>query len=185
MEVGKTSYSHLGIYGRAFGGGSFIISYKINDRKREEEIVRNSLSYSLKLKICYLLKTVFKSKRIVIFKISKKYSRAREKYARKQQKSECYHYTEPRGILTIITNPTLQNYSTPTPYSPIPRTHKNTLSTNKARNILLFSFQNKKNTRLTSALRMVHNLDAEYQKFYGNPTKKLLQTDTSDLKEYN
>ena len=100
--MGKTSYSHLGIYGRAFGGGSFIISYRINDHKREEEIVRNSLSYSLKLKICYLLKTVFKSKRIVIFKISKNYSRAKEKYAHTQQKSECYHYTEPRGILISL-----------------------------------------------------------------------------------
>ena len=45
-----------------------MISYRINDHKREEEIVRNSLFYSLRFKICYLLITVFKSKRIVIFK---------------------------------------------------------------------------------------------------------------------
>ena len=49
LEVGKTCYSHLGIYGRAFGGGSFTIGYRINDHKREEKLVRNNLFYSLKL----------------------------------------------------------------------------------------------------------------------------------------
>ena len=83
--------------------GNFIIGYRINDNKREEELVRNSLFYSLKLRTCYLLITVFKSKRIVIFKTSKNYSRVKEKYARtrksqsvtitKNQEASSHHYT--------------------------------------------------------------------------------------------
>ena len=58
----------------------------IKDHKREEELVRNSLFYSLKLRICYLLIT-FKSKRIVVLKIGKNY-RAQKKSTRVTQKSQ-------------------------------------------------------------------------------------------------
>ena len=103
------------------------------------------------LKICYLLKTVFKSKRIVIFKISKNYSRAKEKYARTQQKSECYHYTEPRGILTsLYTQPSkTTQHQHPIPLVP---EHKKTLLDNKCK-----TFQNK-TTRLTKAFSRLREL---------------------------
>ena len=59
----------------------------IKDHKREEELIRNRLFYSLKLRICYLLITVFKSKSIVILRISKNY-RAQKKSTRVHKKSQ-------------------------------------------------------------------------------------------------
>ena len=65
----------------------------IKDHKREEELVRNSLFYSLKLRVCYLLITVFQSKRIVILKVSKNYG-AQKKSTRVTQKSQSVTITQ-------------------------------------------------------------------------------------------
>ena len=72
LGTGEDMLPPLGIYGRAFRVGRFIVHYMIKEHKREEELVGNSFFYSLKLKVCYLLITVFK-KRIVILKLSKSY----------------------------------------------------------------------------------------------------------------
>ena len=75
---GEDKLPSLVICGRAFGVGRFIIGYIIKDHKREEELVRNSLFYSSKLKICYLLITVFKRKRIIFLKVNKNYRAQRK-----------------------------------------------------------------------------------------------------------
>ena len=118
--MGKTSYSHLGIYGRAFGGGSFIISYRINDHKREEEIVRSSLFYSLRLKICYLLKQYLKAKELLFLKLVRIIC-AQKKNTRIHKKNQSATITQNQeaSSLHYTPNPPKQpNTNTLFPYSP-------------------------------------------------------------------
>ena len=125
LEVGKTSYSHLGIYGRAFGGGSFIISYRINDHKREEEIVRSSLFYSLKLKICYLLKRYLKAKELLFLKLVR-IIRAQKKNTRIHNKSQSATITQNQEASSLNYKPNppkLPNTNTLFPYSPNSKKH--------------------------------------------------------------